>query len=311
MAGCNDSLISIGGLSVREYEKRASRAGLIVVITVLVVQIVANEIPTGPKICLSTKLVCAVFVGVISYVIQEILPKLLLRKKELCGLYLIIYDDDRNSLCSIINIEYYGKEDNYSIDMYDCYLQGGNWVTVENQYPVNLDNIFYDLSPRGLHFVSNNDNYRMCIFIRFTYKTNSGSVMRYGSQKPFDRPYSGKLKKLSPGQLCEVFNEQYGDYHFCNLPLSKYGKCKYENRENCRQRERVVLNKVRKKGDYLRIAKVLYNRTITEAAPSGTPKLRRHKGTVPNATKEQGGKKQTVPEPDIKEPKQEIKETVR
>jgi hypothetical protein len=259
-----------GGLIVREYEKTASRVGLLVVVTLLVVQVIANEIPSTNSMDLKTKLLIAVSIGILSFFITEIFPKLWFKEKSLCGLYIITYDNDRDGLCSIVNIEHNYQRDKYSIDVYDCYLQGSCWVSVDNQYPINLDNIFYDLSPRGLHLVSNSDNYKTCIFIRFTYKTNSGTVMRYGSQKPFNKPYSGKFKKLSPGQLCEVYNSEYKDYHFCDLHLSKYGKCKYEGRENCRKKESVVLDKVRKKGNYLKIAKVLYNSSAISTDLKGT-----------------------------------------
>ncbi len=257
---------------VHEYEKIARRVGLIVLVLALVIQILANEIPSL-DVELSTKLIVAVVLCVVSFWIAEVFPGLLLKEKKLCGLYIIIYDND--SLCSIVNIDYNRQRSKYSIDIYDCYLQGGEWISVENQYPINLDNIYYDLSPRGLHLVSNNDICKTCIFIRFTYKTNSGSVTRYGSQKPFNKSYSGYFKKLSKAQLCQAFNSQFNDSNFCDMLLSEHVRCQSEGRENCEHNEKDILDKVRKKGRYLEIPKMLYNSISSLAEPSGKPKLKK------------------------------------
>lgn len=262
---------------MREYEKIASRVGLLVAVTALVIQVIANEIPSIGQLALLNKLLISVIVGILSFAIMEWVPRLLIREKTLCGLYIITYENHGNNLCSIVNIEHNFQGDRYSVDLYDCYLQDDRWAAVENQYPLCLDNIFYDLSPRGLHLVSNSDNYKTCIFIRFTYKTNSGSVMRYSNQEPFNEPYSGKLKKLSRGQLCEAYNRDYSNTAFCDQRLSKYGKCRYEGREGCRRREKVILDEVRKKGNYIEIPKVLYDSIVSSADPSGMPKSRKAK----------------------------------
>ena len=265
---------------MREYEKTASRVGLLVAVVALVVQVIANEIDSVGDMGLAAKLIIAVAVGSISFLIMEWLPKLLLKERLLCGLYMITYNNNRNNLCSIVNIENNHQRDRYSIDIYDCYLQDSCWLSVENQYPLNLDNVFYDLSPRGLHLVSNSDNYKTCIFIRFTYETNSGNVMRYGSQKPFNRPYSGRFEKLSSKQLCEVFNSEFNNDGFCNMLLSEHVRCKSQGRAYCQQKESVILDKVRKDGHYLEIAKMLYDSVVNSADPCGMPKSKKTRPKV-------------------------------
>lgn len=260
---------------MREYEKIAKRVGLIVAVATLMLQIIFNEI-SYLTINLFMKLILAVIAGFITFSISNNFPRLAMRERELCGLYMITYNDAKANLCSILNINYNKSIDKYLIDLYDCYLQGSNWVAVESQYPISLKNIFFSLEPRGIHIVSNDDNCNTCIFIRFTYKVHSGNVIRYGGQKPFHKSHSGKFVRLSSGQLCEVYNNTYQDYHFCSRFLSKHGKCKYERckyeeRKNCNKRKKIIWNKVREKGNYIQIAKVLYNNIVASIDPSGNP----------------------------------------
>lgn len=98
--------------------------------------------------------------------------------------------------------------------------------------------------------------------------------MRYGSKKPFNKPYSGRLCKLSKEDLCEVYNGQYNNQHFCDLLISELETCKAKERCSCQQKEVAILDKVRKQGHYLEIAKVLYYKFIALVDPTGVPKMR-------------------------------------
>jgi len=104
----------------------------------------------------------------------------------------------------------------YSIDVYDCISVSGEWRKIKDQHPQNLSDVYYDLHPKKLHLISNDENKKSCIFIRFHGK-DIAAIIRYGSSDPFDKPHDGIMKRLTRFHICEAYNNGFDNYEYCSL----------------------------------------------------------------------------------------------
>jgi len=88
-------------------------------------------------------------------------------KKMLSGIYFVTYDGDRYSRCSVINIKFSQKENEYIIDIYDYHLQGTVWHETDCLNPLIVDEVFFGPKERKIHIIAESINGKMCGFFEF------------------------------------------------------------------------------------------------------------------------------------------------
>ena len=245
---------------VKEYKDIARRVALILSIVLLTTNVIINRVIDENPFSLATELIIVVVISVLLFLITEWLPKLMLRETSLCGLYLIAYSNAKNNLCSVLDVTYDNKRMGYCFKVYDCYLRQSDsrWVAVKDHYPQVVDDVCYDYQPECLCLISNDNMKKSCMFIQFSRKGDVATVIRYGSKNPFHKTHEGNLMKLNSDHLCTVYNPDQNDKTFCNMKLSELELCKAQNRTNCKNRAKYILDRVRDERLYLEIPKFLY-----------------------------------------------------